>query len=183
MKSGRWTSIRPMNQAFVAATLVSATVFWAAGPASAQQTSTAVEAEASPSSSIVTTAPSQTESREAWLEADLAEAKGRSRRTRNALIGTSVAFGIGVILAGVGASQCQKIQTGAQYGDLLCNTAGNVLLPLGGTMAFLGGVGMLTSGIMLGKSNQRKRQIERDIRRIQYGRRLQWDIPSGGLVF
>jgi hypothetical protein len=172
-----------MSRAFISAALVLATVFWAAGPVSAQQTSTAVEAEASPSSSVVTTAPSNTESREAWLQEDLAEAMARSRRTRNALIGTSVAFGIGVILAGIGRSQCEKIQTGAQYGDLACNTAGNVLLPLGGTMAALGGIGMLTSGIMLGKSNQTKRQIERDIRRIQYGRRLQWDIASGGLVF
>jgi hypothetical protein len=36
---------------------------------------------------------------------------------------------------------------------------------------------------MFGKANRHKREIERDIRRSQHGRRLQWDAPSGGLVF
>ena len=65
----------------------------------------------------------------------------------------------------------------------MCNNAGDVLLPLGGTIAGLSAIGMLTSGIMLGVSNKRKRDIQRDIRRSQYGRRLQWDIPKGALVF
>ncbi|MFW2387982.1 MAG: hypothetical protein ACN4G0_06580 [Polyangiales bacterium] len=69
------------------------------------------------------------------------------------------------------------------YGDLQRNRAGNVLLPLGGTIAGLSFVGMLTSGVMLGVSNERKREIERDIRRSRYSRLLRWDIPSGALVF
>jgi hypothetical protein len=73
--------------------------------------------------------------------------------------------------------------TGANQDELLCNNAGNVMLPLGGTIAGLSFVGMLTSGIMLGVANKRKREIQRDIRRSQYGRRLQWDVPSGALVF
>jgi hypothetical protein len=160
---------------------VSAVLFGAAVPASGQETSTPPEAEGS--QSVVTTTPAETPSQEAWLQADLEEAEGRSRRTRNAMIGTSVTFGVGVIIAGIGGSQCQEIRTGSQYGDLMCNTAGNVMLPLGITMATLGGIGMLTAGIMLGKSNQRRRQIERDIRRSGYGRRLRWDVPSGALVF
>lgn len=93
----------------------------------------------------------------------------------------TTAFGLGAILAGIGASQCQQIYSSStqNYNDLLCNNAGNVLLPLGGTIAGLGAIGMLTSGIMLGVSNKRKREI----RRSQYGRRLQWDIPKGALVF
>lgn len=170
-----------MSEVSLAAIAVSAVLFGAAVPASGQETSTPPEAEGS--QSVVTTTPGQTPSREAWLQADLEEAEGRSRRTRNALIGTSVTFGVGVIIAGIGGSQCQEIRTGSQYGDLMCNTAGNVMLPLGITMAALGGIGMLTAGIMLGKSNQRRRQIERDIRRSGYGGRLRWDVPSGALVF
>jgi hypothetical protein len=120
-----------------------------------------------------------------WLEVDFEEAKQRSRRTRNALIAASASFGLGAILAGIGASQCQQIYSSStqNYNDLLCKNAGNVLLPLGGTIAGLSAIGMLTSGIMLGVSNKRKREIQRDIRRSQYGRRLQWDIPKGALVF
>lgn len=118
------------------------------------------------------------------MQYDLEEAKERTRRTRIALISTSAAFAVGAILTGVGFSQCTRVQTSIPYSDeLVCNTAGDVLLPLGGTFAFLGFVGVLTSGIMFGKANQRKREIERDIRRSQYGRRLQWDTQSGGLVF
>jgi len=119
------------------------------------------------------------------LEVDLEEANERSRRTRNALIATSVTFALGAILAGVGASQCEQITSSSaqNYNDLMCNRAGDVLLPLGGTIAGLSFVGMLTSGIMLGVSNKRKREIQRDIRRGQHSRRLQWDIPSGALVF
>ncbi|KPK52604.1 MAG: hypothetical protein AMJ63_08980 [Myxococcales bacterium SG8_38_1] len=111
------------------------------------------------------------------------DAQARSRRSRNALIGTSAAFGLGAVLAGIGASQCQSISTVNQYDDLLCNNAGNVLLPLGGTIAGLSAIGMITSGIILGVANKRKREIQRDIRRGYYGRRLRWDVPSGGLVF
>jgi len=120
-----------------------------------------------------------------WLEVDFEEAKERSRRTRNALIATSASFALGAILAGVGASQCEQITSSStqNYNDLMCNNAGNVLLPLGGTIAGLSAIGMLTSGIMLGVSTKRKREIQRDIRRSQYGRRLQWDIPKGALVF
>jgi hypothetical protein len=122
-------------------------------------------------------------SRDAWLQRDLEDAQARSRRSRNALIGTSAAFGLGAVLAGIGASQCQSISTVNQYDDLLCNNAGNVLLPLGGTIAGLSALGMITSGIILGVANKRKREIQRDIRRGYYGRRLRWDVPSGGLVF
>ena len=119
------------------------------------------------------------------MQYDLEEARERTRRTRIALISTSAAFALGAILAGVGFSQCTQVQATSttNYDELVCNTAGDVLLPLGGTLTFLGFVGVLTSGIMFGKANRKKREIERDIRRGQYGRRLQWDAPSGGLVF
>ena len=118
------------------------------------------------------------------MQVDLEEASQRSRRTRNALIGTSATFALGAILAGVGASQCQQITASyARPTTTSLQQRGRRIVPLGGTIAGLSFVGMLTSGIMLGVSNKRKREIQRDIRRSQHGRRLQWDIPSGALVF
>jgi hypothetical protein len=172
-----------MTRASIALTLIAAALGWTAGPASAQEASTVVEAEAE-STLSVGAAPSQN-SELHWLQVDLEEANDRSRRTRNALIGTSASFAVGAILAGVGLSQCQEVpkEQANTYDTLLCNNAGKVMLPLGGTITGLSFVGMLTSGIMLGVSNKRKREIQRDIRRGRYGRRLQWDIPSGALVF
>jgi len=173
-----------MTRALIACSLVVAATCWTAGPASAQQASNIPEVEAGAAPSSVAIVPNRT-SEERWLQAELEEASQRSRRTRNALIATSATFALGAILAGIGASQCEQITSSSvqNYNDLACNRAGDVLLPLGGTMAGLSFVGMLTSGIMLGVANKRRREIKRDIRRVQYGRRLQWDIPSGGLVF
>jgi len=173
-----------MSRASILANLFVIFALLAPSAASAQAASTPEQAEATSNASIVTTAPNQpASSQHVWFQHDLEDAKARSRRARNALIGTSVAFAVGAILAGAGASQCESVYNLNNYDDLVCNTAGNVLLPLGGTIAGLGAIGMITSGIILGVSNKRKREIERDIRRSHYGRRLQWDIPSGGLVF
>jgi len=173
-----------MTRTSIAGTLMVAAICWNAGPASAQQSSTISEAETGPSISIATSAPKQSPEQN-WLQVDLEEARDRSQRTRNALIGTSAGFLVGSIIAGVGLSQCQEVpkEQANTYDTLLCNNAGKVMLPLGGTIAGLSFVGMLTSGIMLGVSNKRKREIQRDLRRSQYGRRLQWDIPSGAFVF
>ena len=173
-----------MIRASLAAALVLAAVCWTAGLASAQQASTVSEADAGSTPSTATTAPNQT-SEQRWLQVDLEEANERSRRIRNALIGTSAGFVVGAVIFGIGASQCQEVpqEQANTYDSLLCNNAGKVMLPLGGTIAGLSLVGVLTSGIMLGVANKRKREIQRDIRRSQLGRRLQWDNPSGALVF
>jgi len=44
-------------------------------------------------------------------------------------------------------------------------------------------IGMIASGIVLGMSNKRKREIQRQIHGTKHGRRLQWDIPRGVLTF
>ncbi len=117
-----------------------------------------------------------------YTEHDLQEAERRSRVVRNALIGTSVGFAVGVILAGAGASQCTSFVRFDGRNDWVCNNAGDVLVPLGGTFAAFGAIGMLTTGIMLGVRNKHKREIERDIRR-RYGSRFRWDERSGRFVF
>ncbi len=113
---------------------------------------------------------------------ELEEAERRSRVVRNALIGTSAGFALGVILAGAAASQCDWNQYSNGNDEWNCNSAGNVLAGLGGTFMGLGAIGMITSGIMLGVRNKQKREIERDMRR-RYGGRLRWDPSSGSFVF
>jgi hypothetical protein len=51
------------------------------------------------------------------------------------------------------------------------------------SISVVGAIGMLTSGIVLGVSNRRQRKIQREIRQSSYGRRLEWDAPSGRFVF
>jgi hypothetical protein len=150
------------------------------GNAFAQGTSPDVQTQAPPE----TTAPPPPSSMyRPYDEYDLNEAKRQSRVVRNALIGTSSAFVLGAILGGVGASQCTTFTRPNGTEELNCNTAGDVLLPLGGTIAALSFVGMLTTGIMLGVRNKHKREIEREIRRRYTARRLHFDERSGGLVF
>jgi hypothetical protein len=134
-------------------------------------------------SPIATDATQSSSSREVWWREDLADAKARSTRTRNALIATSAAVGLGVVFIAVGSSQCQSITRPDGDLDLLCNNTGDVLWPLGMGISVLGAIGMLTSGIVLGVSNRRQRKIQREIRQSSYGRRLQWDAPSGGFTF
>jgi hypothetical protein len=138
--------------------------------------------EAPPPAVVITTSPNQVSPSPGYFQYELEDAKERSRRVRVALISTSAVFGVGLILAGVGASQCEVIQR-INQDEILCNRAGDVLVPLGGAFIGAGAIGMITSGIMLGVRNKQKREIERDMRRHYYGGRLQWDIPSGRLVF
>jgi len=174
-----------MSGCLLAASLALTLFVSAASPVAAQQSATpTVQAEPAPSSTIVTTAPNQVGvSRQVYFDYDLAEAKERSKRVRNGLIGTSAAFGVGIILGSVGWSQCEVIQRINQSDELFCNRAGDVLVPLGGTFLAFGAIGMITTGIMLGVRNKHKRDIERDIRRQYYGARFYWDPEAGRFVF
>ena len=161
---------------FLAALVIGAALF--EGTALAQSASPEVQTQ-TPSQS---TAPPTTILRP-YDEYDLEEAARSSRVVRNALIGTSAGFALGAILAGVGASQCTYSTRPDGTTDVDCNNAGNVLLPLGGTIAGLSAIGVITTGIMLGVRNKHKRDIEREIRRRYSQRRLHFDDKSGGLVF
>jgi len=173
-----------MSRNLLAATLTLTLAAFGASPAIAQQSASPdVQAEAPPPAIVITTSPNQTVTSQVYFDYDLEEAEERSRRVRVALISTSAVFGVGLILGGIGASQCQYIQRFNQPDEYLCNNAGDVLVPLGGSFAAAGAIGMITSGIMLGVRNKQKREIERDMRRRYYGSRFHWDIPSGHLVF
>jgi hypothetical protein len=169
-----------MHRFVLTSLLVSAT----ASAVSAQQgTPPDAEAQTAPPGQVIMTAPSQTSVSQVYFDYDLKEAEARSRRTRNALIATSAVTGVGIILLGVGYSQCEEGDPFNDPDQWVCNDAGDVLVGLGAAFAGAGTIGMITSGIMLGVRNKQKREIQRDMRRRSYGSRFQWDIPSGRLVF
>ena len=116
-------------------------------------------------------------------QSDIDEVTRQGRVLRNWLIGTSAALVAGTILVGAGASQCESFSRVTGSNRVACNNAGEVLVPLGATIAVLSAIGMLTSGIMLGIRNKQKREIELEIRRQYSKRRLHFDAKSGGLVF
>ncbi|MGB5546924.1 MAG: hypothetical protein WBM74_10160 [Polyangiales bacterium] len=129
------------------------------------------------------TAPDSPACVDAFFQQELDDAKARSRRSRNALIGTSAAVGVGLAFIPIGNSQCQVVSRPGQEDTLLCNTTGDVLWGLGVSMMVTGGIGMITSAIILGVANKRVRQTKRDIRSRHYSRKVRWDAPSGGFTF
>jgi hypothetical protein len=170
-----------MYRVTLVAMLALSSLIWS--PASAQQEATApVQTEIAPSVEIITTAPNQTSGRQVYFQSDLDEATEGIRRTRVALISTSAVFGVGIILASIGASQCTAIDTFDRW-DYVCNNAGDVLVPLGGSFLGLGSIGMITSGIMLGVKKGQRRRMQQDMRRSTYGGRLRWDVEAARLVF
>lgn len=114
---------------------------------------------------------------QAFQDLDLMNEK--IRRTRIALLSSTGAFGLGLALSIAGASQCSDA---AFDGDLVCNTAGKALWGIGGPLLIGGGIAMLSTGIMLGVRQRKRRDQEHQIRRYSQ-RRLHWDLPSARLVF
>jgi len=163
------------------APLTLAAVVCTASPAFAQESQTAVQAESAPSSSIVTTMPAEVSEHEAWLQSDLEAVQQRVRRRRIATISMGAAMTVGVVLAGVGFSQCEFVD--GLIWEYQCKPAARPLWITGFSLFSAGFFGIITAGVMLRNAKKKKREIERDLRRIQYGRRLQWDASSGGFVF
>lgn len=172
-------------QRFILAVVLLASPALASSGSAQEPQSTGYQATPStpPPAVIITTSPGEPVPSQAYYEYELEDAKERSRRVRIALISTSASFAAGLILAGIGASQCEYIDRVYSYDDIICNNAGNVLVPLGGAFLTVGVIGMITSGIMLGVRNKQKRDTEREMRRRYYGGRLRWDAESGGVVF
>lgn len=104
-------------------------------------------------------------------------------RTRNALIGTSVSFGVGLaLLIPVWAgNHCVTYSTSTTY-ERVCDTTGKVLTGIGSPLAWGGSLGMIVSGIMLGVRKGKIRRLDERIM-LTSDRRLQWDLPTSRLVF
>jgi hypothetical protein len=111
------------------------------------------------------------------------ELKRSVPRTRNALIGTSVSFGVGLaLLIPVWAgNHCVTYSTNTTYGRS-CDKTGKVLTGIGAPLAWGGSLGMIVSGIMLGVRKGKIRRLDERIM-LTSDRRLQWDVSSSRLVF
>ena len=105
-----------------------------------------------------------------------------SRRSRNALIGTSAATVVGTVFLFPGlAKQCVVLDF-QHTTELRCTTAGKALVGIG-TPLFWGGVtGVLISGIMLGVRKGKLRRLN-DRMAYEKSRAVRWDPASSRFVF
>jgi len=160
-------------------------------PAEAQEgASQPVQSQPMPPSQVITTLPNESLGSQGYpspiegsQQYELEEANKGIRNTRNALIATSALGLVGMIVGATAFRHCEFIYYNVNRpDDLVCTQRGDALLVAGGTIFGLAAIGMITSGIMLGVRKGKRRRLRREIQRSQ-GARLQWDVPSGGLVF
>jgi hypothetical protein len=105
------------------------------------------------------------------------DARDRSLRARNGLIGSSAAFAVGWIFVGVAIPRCAR-----NDGGLSCTSAGSVHMTIGLGCTASGAAGMLISGILLGVRNAKARDIKTTLP-WRRNARLRWDPRSGAFVF
>ncbi|MGB5223113.1 MAG: hypothetical protein WBN60_18930, partial [Polyangiales bacterium] len=85
-----------------------------------------------------------------YEEYRLEELERTSKRSRNALIGTSAAAAVGLLLViPAASSQCSSVEVGGES-DYQCTSAGDTLLKVGSPLVIGGLTGALVSGIILG---------------------------------
>jgi hypothetical protein len=142
-----------------------------------------VEAPGSASVMMTTTDPTYVDKRLAYDMYRRDELERGVRRTRNALIGTSAAFGVGLALTiPVWAGDHCVVVTINNQDELTCNTTGKVLLGIGSPLVWGGSIGTLVSGIMFGVRKGKLRRVNERIM-LTSERRLRWDLASSRFVF
>lgn len=111
------------------------------------------------------------------------ELRESSRRSRNALIGTSAATAVGAALLFPGlARQCVRFSYSAYDNQLQCTTAGSALVGVGFPL-FVGGLtGAVITGIMFGVRKGKLRRLE-DRMAHESSRAIRWDPAGSRLVF
>lgn len=107
----------------------------------------------------------------------LADAKDRSRRARNALIGSAVTLGLGSMFIGFAVPRCEMGD-----GRLLCTDPGYFHFTAGLTLGGAGALGVIVSGVLLHARNQKKKSLARSVRQRQ-GFGLRWNPTLGAFVF
>lgn len=107
----------------------------------------------------------------------LADARDRSRRARNALIGSAATLGLGAMFLGFAIPRCEMSE-----GRLLCTDPGYFHFATGMTLAGSGAIGAIVSGALLGVRNRKKNSLERSASQRR-GVGLRWDPVLGALVF
>ena len=107
----------------------------------------------------------------------LADAKDRSRRARNALIGSAAMLTVGSIFLGFAIPRCEAGNDG-----FVCTDPGYAHFALGLTLAGSGAIGTIVSAALLGVRNGKKRSLARSVHQRQVAG-LRWDPALGCFVF
>ena len=112
----------------------------------------------------------------------LQELQRTALRSRNALIGTSVAAAVGLALViPAASSQCESVTVNGED-EYQCTRAGDTLLRVGSPLVIGGLTGAVVSGIILGVRKGKIRRMN-DTFQPTRARALRWDERSHRLVF
>ncbi len=118
----------------------------------------------------------------AYEDYKLQELERTAKRSRNALIGTSVAAAVGLALVIPATSgQCESVESGGES-SYECTRAGDVLLGVGSPLVIGGLTGAVVSGIILGVRKGKMRRLN-DTFAPSKTRALRWDERSSRFVF
>lgn len=118
-----------------------------------------------------------------YEEYRLEELERGALRSRNALIGTSVAAAVGLALVIPATStQCNSVQTTGKDDEYECTRAGDVLIGVGSPFVIGGLTGALVSGIILGVRKGKIRRLNDSFSPTR-ARAMRWDERSSRFVF
>ena len=111
------------------------------------------------------------------------ELERKARRSRNALIGTSIAAAVGLAIAiPVAATQCDSVERPDGDDDYECSRTGDALLSISSPLVVGGLTGVLITGIMLGVRKGKLRRLNDTHGRARM-RAFEWDDRRGSFVF
>ena len=117
-----------------------------------------------------------------YEEYKLQELERTAKRSRNALIGTSVAAAVGLALVIPAASgQCQSVEIDGKS-EYECTRTGDTLLRVGSPLVIGGLTGAVVSGIILGVRKGKIRRLN-DSFAPNRARAFRWDERSSRFVF
>jgi hypothetical protein len=120
----------------------------------------------------------------AYQEFQLEELERKSKRSRNALIGTSVAAAVGLALVlPAASSQCESVEANGQS-SYECTRTGDALIRAGSPLVIGGLTGAVVSGIILGVRKGKIRRLNDSFAASSTKKRaVQWDERKGRFVF
>ena len=117
-----------------------------------------------------------------YEEYKLQELERTALRSRNALIGTSVAAAVGLALViPAASSQCESVEVAGEK-EYQCTRAGDVLLRVGSPLVIGGLTGAVVSGIILGVRKGKIRRLNDSFSPTK-SRAVRWDERSSRFVF
>ena len=120
----------------------------------------------------------------AYQEFQLEELERKSKRSRNALIGTSVAAAVGLALVlPAASSQCESVELNGQS-SYECTRTGDALIRAGSPLVIGGLTGAVVSGIILGVRKGKIRRLNDSFAASSSKKRaVQGDERKGRFVF